>query len=60
MIQFRDFPLANGLVDLRASAAFHTWANCQFRRFISKKLDRVMCNDAWVPIFSNAEVSFFD
>ncbi|KAK3225497.1 hypothetical protein Dsin_005359 [Dipteronia sinensis] len=59
MDEFEDFLQATELDDLRFSGFFHTWSNKKSNdNCISKKLDRVLVNDAWLGKYTNLESIF--
>lgn len=47
--------------ELAFLGCFHTWTNKQSDSdFVSKKLDRVMSNCAWLQLFGNSSAEFLE
>ncbi|XP_059658763.1 uncharacterized protein LOC132305101 [Cornus florida] len=59
MVDFNNCLHRNGLEDLRYSGTYFTWTNSSFGcANISRKLDRVLINQAWMAVFPKATCEF--
>ena len=58
MIDFSDCLLQADLFDLRYQGVFHTWFNKQPSSPITKKLDRLLVNQAWISYFPHSLATF--
>ncbi|KAA3462487.1 reverse transcriptase [Gossypium australe] len=60
MDQFRDVMATKQLIQLDASGCIFTWSNGQYvHGLIRKKLDRALCNVAWLQTFKDVVVRNF-
>ncbi|KAL8102690.1 hypothetical protein AgCh_027277 [Apium graveolens] len=56
MQQFKDSILQAGLAHLRTIGPLHTWSNKNPNNLVHRRLDRMLCNAAWLHEFSESWV----
>ncbi|KAL8105013.1 hypothetical protein AgCh_028975 [Apium graveolens] len=59
---FKSFLVSNGLSDIQSTGPYHTWWNKGRNNLITRKLDRILGNHAWLSSIQHSDavmLSFF-